>query len=89
MGRVEDPEYIAWIKTLPCCNCYGQGGEAHHLKGIHHLSGGSRKAHDLFSVPLCYSCHEAFHKGRIDPNDQNGWLLGTLDKGVRSGMIRP
>lgn len=54
----EDPDYVAWVRTLPCCYCAGRNSvEAHHRTG----AGMARRAHDRETMPLCLRCHHDFH----------------------------
>lgn len=67
-------EYIAAVKTLPCCIC-GKAGpsDAHHtICGRY----GSRKTSDFDTVPLCKICHQtgpnAIHNGKRSWVERNG-----------------
>lgn len=56
----EDPEYLTWIRSRPCCVGVGCRGpvEAHHKTG----AGMSLRAHDHQAMPLCHRHHvEHFH----------------------------
>lgn len=56
------PKHIARVKQLPCVACQTMPCEAHHIRqgGI---SGGSQKASDWFTIPLCPRCHRELHAG--------------------------
>lgn len=49
-----DKKYLAFIRTLPCCDCGLPGpSEAHHI-----FTGGmALKCSDYDTVPLCRGCH--------------------------------
>ena len=53
-----DPQYLAWINTLPCAVCFRTGpNEAHHAK-----SGGlGVKSSDYTAIPLCNEHHREWH----------------------------
>lgn len=54
----EDPRYLDWIRRQSCCNCDADGGvEAHHMTG----AGMGMRANDHEAMPLCTTCHRAFH----------------------------
>ena len=53
------------------------------------LSGGaSYKASDLYTMPLCFECHDEIHRGNVDLlNNQMFFILLTLDKALDAGVI--
>ena len=63
--RQEDPERLARVRKLPCLGCLkdkvpqASPTEAHHIKRKEDgtLYGGSQKAHDRESIPLCSRRH--------------------------------
>jgi hypothetical protein len=63
--REEDPDYLAWVRTLPCICCRHEGRaqtgrtEAHHIrrKADGSTYGASQKAHDREAIPLCNDRH--------------------------------
>ena len=63
MKPCRNPQYLAWIRTLPCLVCGSRAGvEASHT-GPHGLG---QKSSDLSAVPLCYrhhrTSHDSYHK---------------------------
>lgn len=64
-GRVEDPAYLARVRTLPCDVCGKAPSESHHPKGLE-FCGKGQKASDHDAFPLCSACHRtgpnAFHR---------------------------
>ena len=90
--RWESKDYIKFVSELPCCACHIKDGTvvAHHLKGRGSpLSGGtSYKASDLYTMPLCFECHDEIHRGNVDLlNNQMFFILLTLDKALDAGVI--
>lgn len=55
-----DPEYLAWIRTHPCCRC-GARPPSHAHHEILNGRGKSQKAPDARTLPLCAACHDQFH----------------------------
>ncbi len=55
-----DPEYLAWIRTHPCCRC-GACPPSHAHHEILNGRGKSQKAPDARSLPFCFGCHDQFH----------------------------
>ena len=63
MKPVRNPEYLKWIRTLPCAVCRTRRGvEAAHT-GPHGLG---QKSSDLSAIPLCARHHrtgqDSYHK---------------------------
>ena len=90
--RWENEDYLKFVSELPCSHCHVKDGTvvAHHLKHIYSpLSGGtSIKSSDIFTMPLCFECHDRLHKGDRDVIDWQGlFILQTLDKATQSGII--
>ena len=85
--------YTNWVATLPCANC-GLDGEttvAHHLKHRHSPHGGGgmgMKAHDFFTMPLCFGCHASAHNGDAGGLDfQADFIFKTLTKAFQSDIL--
>lgn len=54
----EDKAHCAQLRELPCCRCRARpAGEVHHRTG----AGMAMRSHDHEAMPLCSSCHTAFH----------------------------
>lgn len=61
MKRWESPDYLAFVRQLPCVvTGQTEGVEAHHIIG-HGLSVMGSKADDLFTFPLCHQAHMELH----------------------------
>lgn len=89
--RWRSPEYIAWVKSLPCCRCAGPGGDPHHVIGLHWgLSGMGLTAPDSLAMPVCRGCHQAIHNSPELQRWQPEWLRHTISLGARhfDGEIR-
>ena len=89
--RWRSPEYLAWIRTLPCCRCGGPGGDPHHVIGLNWgLSGMGTKAPDSYVMPACRACHQDIHRLPELQRYQPDWLRHTIARGVRrfDGEIR-
>ena len=85
--------YTNWVATLPCANC-GLDGEttvAHQLKHRHSPHGGGgmgMKAHDFFTMPLCFECHALAHNGDSNVLDfQADFIFKTLTKAFQSDIL--
>lgn len=66
--RMDLKAYREWVASLRSAMS-GEGPcECHHIKGIGHLSGGSMKAPDQFSMPWTDEEHRNFHDGRTHPS---------------------
>lgn len=81
---MKSPEYLDYIRTLPCCHC-GAAAEPHHVIGGKSGTMGG-KASDLHAVPLCREDHNEVHK---DPDSwpQLRWLKDTQDRASRDGVL--
>jgi hypothetical protein len=65
--RERDPEYLAWLRTQPCCLCGDNTStEAAHLRvgSINHdkrETGKGEKPSDKWALPLCGDHHRQQH----------------------------
>lgn len=81
--RWRSEEYLAFVKSLPCCNCLGPGRDPHHVIGLHWgLSGQGLTAPDSFAMPLCRACHDEVHRSPELQRMQPRWLRQTLRAGL-------
>lgn len=73
----EDPDRLAWIRTLPCCapgapsGCYSRT-EAHHAG----KSGMGQRPHDDTAIPICMGHHVPCLHGIAGPF--KGWTRADL-----------
>ena len=57
-ARKRDKKFIGFVQAKPCCICMAPPpSEANHLDS----SGVGTKGSDLFTVPMCRSCHTLYH----------------------------
>ena len=79
---------MRWVNTLTCSVCGGYS-ENHHIKG--HGQGGSLRASDLFTMPLCRDHHSELHRGVMTWEGKHGlqwaYVGQTLAKALRLGKI--
>ena len=54
--KYRNPEYLAWIRSLPCLVC-GQHSEACHVRHEYWGAGSGVKSHDYCAIPLCHEHH--------------------------------
>ena len=91
--RWVNKDYTKWVATLPCANCSldDETTVAHHLKHRHSPHGGGgmgMKAHDFFTMPLCFECHALAHNGDSNVLDfQADFIFKTLTKAFQSGIL--
>jgi len=89
MKRYRSNKYLAWVRKQPCVMCGRPAGEAHHIKGVGHLSGVGLKADDSMVIPVCTDHHRMFHdKGDRELIDKQ-WEFAarTLMQAFREGVI--
>ncbi|MGM0783876.1 MAG: DUF968 domain-containing protein [Pseudomonadota bacterium] len=94
-ARWRSPEYLAWVRSLPCCVCGTTTGvAAHHMIGLWQLGGMGLKAPDSFAMPACDgpgdTCHRRIHNEQALRDRQPGFVRDTISRGVRhfNGEIR-
>jgi len=56
---VRDPQYLKFIRLLPCIGCGKTWGSQAMHSGAHGLG---QKASDLDTLPGCWKCHKEFDK---------------------------
>jgi hypothetical protein len=91
LPRIEDPQHLAFIRTLPCVKCNAKPCEAAHIR--RGTDGGTgRKPSDKWAVPLCHACHalqhqkgEKFFWGDIESARQLAHNLHLLSGFARDG----
>jgi len=86
------PDYIDWIKTLPCVICGEPGYGPHHIVP-HHLigiggiaMGMGTKAGDEWAMPMHKLCHRLWHDNP-DYEAQWEWVARTLTKAIEAGIL--
>lgn len=85
---VKNKPYLAFVRTLPCCNCGNPETEPHHIIGVG-LGMMAGKASDIHTMPLCRKCHDEIHhlQGIANALDQIRWLVKTQDKALEEGEL--
>ncbi|MFX8663178.1 hypothetical protein ABTM59_11395 [Acinetobacter baumannii] len=79
---MRDAKRLAAIRKLPCVRCGYPHSQAAHSNSSKHGKGRGIKASDLYTVPLCYTCHAAFDKFELGTRQDsealfNQWLEKT------------
>lgn len=71
----KDPEYLAWIRTLPCCLTGAGQCVAHHLLSVPFTRGMAYKADDMWAVPLTPEKHVQLHDvDKIVADTEEQWF---------------
>lgn len=89
-SRFRSPEYLAFVRKLPCMFCGQAPSDAHHVIGMWHLSGMGMTAPDSFAMSLCRAHHSATHAEPELQRLQPDWLRWTIRRGLAEfdGPIR-
>ncbi len=74
--RVEDPAYLAYVRTLPCLICGKSPSDAAHLRSAalwysKRQTGLGEKPDDKWTLPLCRHHHDEQHR-----ENELGWWAG-------------
>lgn len=78
------PEYLRWVRSMPCCVCLCDATDAHHVIGLGWgLSGMGMTAPDSFVMPACRVCHGDIHRDPELQQHQPDWLLQIIAYGLR------
>ena len=62
---MRDNKRLVAIRNLPCIRCGNPDSQAAHSNSSKHGKGRSIKSSDLFTIPLCHSCHSAFDQFKL------------------------
>ncbi|WP_277810667.1 DUF968 domain-containing protein [Chromohalobacter canadensis] len=82
-SRFRSPDYLAWVRTLPCCACGVSPCDAHHMVGMYGVGGMGLKAEDSMAMPLCRACHMELHREPGWLQHQPRWLRHTIALGMQ------
>ena len=79
---MRDAKRLAAVRKLPCVKCGHPESQAAHSNSAKHGKGRGIKASDLFTIPLCFSCHAAFDRFELGNREQSEamferWLIKT------------
>ena len=86
---MKNKKYLQRVASLPCIFCATlQGVQAHHLRVMVLGAGVGRKTPDIFTLPVCYKCHEDCHNGTHPKEDQMRWCLQTIGRAFAEEMIQ-
>ncbi|HEN3669214.1 TPA: DUF968 domain-containing protein [Yersinia enterocolitica] len=88
--RWESKKWLKWVKSQPCCGCGNGDCDPHHIIG-HGQGGMATKAHDLFTFPLCRTCHDKLHDNQRAWEEQHGsqivLLFRFMDRSIGIGAL--
>jgi hypothetical protein len=78
--RERNENHLAFIRSLKCCICGAPGPDPAHIRSANSIygkreTGGSEKASDKWTVPLCRTHHDEQHKAGNE-------LLWWASKGI-------
>jgi hypothetical protein len=78
--RQHDPDYLAWLRTQPCCLCGRTPADAAHLRvgSINHDkrdTGMGERSSDFWALPLCRDHHQQQHS----MNELEFWASYGID----------
>ncbi|HDV0601006.1 TPA: DUF968 domain-containing protein, partial [Acinetobacter baumannii] len=70
------------IRILPCVRCGQSPSQAAHSNSSKHGKGRGIKSSDLYTIPLCHSCHSQFDQFKLGTRQESealfdGWLVKT------------
>ena len=57
---MRDAKRLAAVRKLPCIRCGNPDSQAGHSNSAKHGKGRSIKSSDVYTIPLCQSCHFQF-----------------------------
>ncbi|MGY5391990.1 DUF968 domain-containing protein [Acinetobacter sp. NigerLNRRAM0016] len=62
---MRDNKRLVAIRNLPCIRCGNPDSQAAHSNSSKNGKGRGIKSSDLFTIPLCHSCHSAFDQFKL------------------------
>ena len=79
---MRDAKRLAAVRKLPCVKCGNPNSQAAHSNSAKHGKGRGIKASDLFTIPLCFSCHHQFDTFQLGSRAESEtmfdqWLIKT------------
>ena len=93
-GRIELPEYLAFVRSLPCPCGAKPPSAPHHWPP----KGRRRDVDDTKTIPVCAECHQRCHgitvvsRGKrllpISAADQDAAVVDTLRRFVLDTLLR-
>lgn len=86
-ARWRSRAYLDWVKAQQCVMCEKPADDPHHIKHVGHFSGAGLTAPDFMAIPVCRTHHYEIHaRPELWPL-QYQWVLETLDKAFREGVL--
>ncbi|MET3929548.1 hypothetical protein ABIE51_001435 [Lysobacter sp. OAE881] len=85
---LKHPEYLDYVRALPCCGCGVHGQQqAHHPIGQRFSQA---RVSDCLAIPLCDPCHDKLHENWPAWEEKHGsqWMhaADTWEQAVRDGV---
>ncbi|EMI9071878.1 DUF968 domain-containing protein [Acinetobacter baumannii] len=79
---MRDSKRLKAIRILPCVRCGQSPSQAAHSNSSKHGKGRGIKSSDLYTIPLCHSCHSQFDQFKLGTRQESealfdGWLVKT------------
>lgn len=85
---MKDPDYLAYVRGLPCCGCGFHGQQHAHHNIANRYS--SAKVSDVCTMPLCQPCHTMLHSDwpawEAKHGTQSMHVVATFEQAVRDGV---
>ena len=77
--NIRDKKFLALSYRFDCMLridgvCEGGEGEPCHANWADYGKGGAMKAHDIFTVPGCRSCHRELDQGKRFNKEEKRWI---------------
>lgn len=90
--RWRDPDYLRWVRTLPCVITGVSGVDAHHMLG-YGMHGMALKAPDWAVFPLSREEHARLHHfGWKEWEEKHGqqwyYVARTLGMAIEAGILK-
>jgi hypothetical protein len=89
-GPWRNSQYLAFVRSLPCCVCGGVTDSAHHIIGVGGMGGVGTKPGDEYTMPVCdgpEGCHGLIHRTPSMWPDQWEWVRRTQQAGLEAGFL--
>ena len=79
---MRDAKRLAAVRLLPCVKCGNPNSQAAHSNSAKHGKGRSIKSSDIYTIPLCQSCHHQFDTFQLGSRAESEtmfdqWLIKT------------
>ena len=84
---MKSPKYLAWVREQDCLMTGAPADDPHHITGVGNFSGMGMKPPDYLCMPLCREAHSLIHNDPAMWPAQWEFIVRTLDKAFRDGVI--